>query len=76
MTVFYLVRHGETVWNKEQRLQGWLDSPLSSDGILHAKKLGEQFKGMSFAAAYCSSSERAKETLTYLVHDNKYANSL
>lgn len=70
MTVFYLVRHGETVWNKEQRLQGWLDSPLTSDGIMHAKKLGEHLKNEQFSAAFCSSSERAKETLSYLVHDN------
>ena len=69
MTVFYLVRHGETVWNKEHRLQGWLDSPLTSEGILHAKKLGEQLKNVQFAAAFCSSSERAKETLSYLVFD-------
>lgn len=71
MTIFYLVRHGETVWNKEHRLQGWLDSPLSSEGILHATKLGDYLKEMSFAAAYCSTSERAKETLRYLVHNEK-----
>lgn len=71
MTMFYLVRHGETVWNKEHRLQGWLNSPLSSDGILHATQLGEHLKEVPFAAAYCSSSERAKETLSYLVHDEK-----
>ncbi|XRD26583.1 histidine phosphatase family protein [Lysinibacillus fusiformis] len=32
MTTFYLVRHGETQWNQEQRLQGWLDSPLTDNG--------------------------------------------
>lgn len=69
MTMFYLVRHGETVWNKENRLQGWLDSPLSPEGIQRATKLGEQLKNVPFAAAYCSSSERTKETLHYLVHD-------
>lgn len=69
MTIFYLVRHGETVWNKEHRLQGWLDSPLSGDGILHAKKLGEHLKDIPFAAAYSSSSGRAKETLLHLIVD-------
>lgn len=73
MTMFYLVRHGETVWNKEQRLQGWLNSPLSMDGIMHAKKLGEQFKEVPFAQVYCSSSERAKESLSYLVQNEKMA---
>ncbi|QDQ02694.1 histidine phosphatase family protein [Lysinibacillus fusiformis] len=69
MTTFFLVRHGETVWNKEQRLQGWLDSPLSEQGIQHAKKLGQQLKDIQFAAAYSSSSGRAKETLQFLLAD-------
>lgn len=66
MTTFYLVRHGETVWNKEHRLQGWLDSPLSEMGILHAQKLAEQLKDIPFAVAYSSTSDRAKETAGYL----------
>ncbi|MGN4127910.1 histidine phosphatase family protein [Lysinibacillus sphaericus] len=69
MTTFFLVRHGETEWNQEHRLQGWLDSPLSEKGILHAKKLGEQLKDIQFVAAYSSSSGRAKETLSYLIAD-------
>ncbi|OEC00791.1 phosphoglycerate mutase [Lysinibacillus sphaericus] len=73
MTTFYLVRHGETVWNKEHRLQGWLDSPLSENGILHAKKLGEQLKNIPFTAAYSSTSGRAKETLHYLTAGRKLA---
>ncbi len=44
MTTFYLVRHGETMWNKEHRLQGWLDSPLTEVGVLHAEKLQEYLK--------------------------------
>ncbi|MEB2281193.1 histidine phosphatase family protein [Lysinibacillus xylanilyticus] len=70
MTTFYLIRHGETMWNKEHRLQGWLDSPLSEDGILHAEKLRNHLKKCSFAAAYSSSSGRAKETLHILL-DNR-----
>lgn len=66
VTTFYLVRHGETVWNKEHRLQGWLDSPLSEMGILHAQKLAEQLKDIPFAVAYSSTSDRAKETARYL----------
>lgn len=73
VTTFYLVRHGETVWNKEHRLQGWLDSPLSENGILHAKKLGEQLKNIPFTAAYSSTSGRAKETLHYLTAGRKLA---
>lgn len=73
MTTFYLVRHGETVWNKEHRLQGWLDSPLSEMGILHAQKLAEQLKDIPFAVAYSSTSDRAKETARYLAAGRTFA---
>ncbi|KOS60282.1 histidine phosphatase family protein [Lysinibacillus agricola] len=71
MTTFYLVRHGETVWNKEHRLQGWLDSRLSEKGILHAEKLRDHLKNFSFTAAFSSSSGRAKETMHILVGDRQ-----
>ncbi len=71
VTTFYLVRHGETMWNKEHRLQGWLDSPLSEDGILQAEKLREHIKDLSFVAAFSSSSGRAKETMHILVGDRQ-----
>ncbi|MET4562641.1 broad specificity phosphatase PhoE [Lysinibacillus parviboronicapiens] len=71
VTTFFLVRHGETVWNKERRLQGWLDSPLSEKGILHAEQLAQQLQAIQFAAAYSSSSGRAKETLALLIADRE-----
>ncbi|WP_068985539.1 MULTISPECIES: histidine phosphatase family protein [Lysinibacillus] len=71
MTTFYLVRHGETMWNKEHRLQGWLDSPLSENGISNAKKLQKHLGEIAFAAAFSSSSGRAKETLQILVSDRQ-----
>lgn len=66
MTTFYLVRHGETQWNQEQRLQGWLDSPLTDNGREAAARLQQQLQSILFAAAYCSSSGRAKETMDIL----------
>ncbi|MFJ6267468.1 histidine phosphatase family protein [Lysinibacillus xylanilyticus] len=71
LTTFYLVRHGETMWNKEHRLQGWLDSSLSENGILHAEKLRDHLQNFSFTAAYSSSSGRAKETLHILLGDRQ-----
>ncbi|MEE3809145.1 MULTISPECIES: histidine phosphatase family protein [Lysinibacillus] len=66
MTTFYLVRHGETQWNQEQRLQGWLDSPLTENGRAAAERLHKQLQQIPFAAAYCSSSGRARETMAIL----------
>ncbi|GLC88866.1 histidine phosphatase family protein [Lysinibacillus piscis] len=63
MTTFYMVRHGETIWNQMQRLQGWLDSPLTATGIAQAEKLCEALRDVPFTAAYSSSSGRAMETM-------------
>jgi len=37
-----LARHGQTLWNKEKRLQGWLNSPLSDLGIAQAKNVASK----------------------------------
>jgi probable phosphoglycerate mutase len=41
-TTLYLIRHGETVWNREHRIQGSLDSPLTWRGCEQARRLGER----------------------------------
>ena len=65
----YVVRHGETEWNKEGRLQGWLDSDLTAKGIKQAKQLRKKLELISFDAAYASTSKRAYETANILVGD-------
>lgn len=57
-----LLRHGETVWNRENRIQGHLDSPLSAAGVAQAEALAQRLTGVSFAALYCSDLGRAHET--------------
>lgn len=48
MTHFWLIRHGETQWNANKRLQGWLDIPLSPVGIKQAEQLGDYLRSPSF----------------------------
>jgi alpha-ribazole phosphatase len=62
MGVFYLVRHGETEWNAENRLCGCSDVPLSATGRQQAKSLAERLKPIPFEALYSSPLERALET--------------
>lgn len=50
MTIF-LVRHGETLWNRERRHQGRLDSPLTRRGIDQARAVGVRLQGLPEAAA-------------------------
>ena len=38
------VRHGKTAWNKEMRMQGNVDIPLSEEGIIHAEKMADKLK--------------------------------
>ena len=44
MTRLYLVRHGETEWNLQHRMQGWSNSDLSSNGIKQAMLLRDRLK--------------------------------
>ncbi|NYT62033.1 histidine phosphatase family protein [Alcaligenaceae bacterium] len=49
-TRFWLIRHGETEWNANRRLQGWLDIPLSAVGARQAEQLRDYLQSSSFTA--------------------------
>lgn len=57
-----LVRHGETDWNAERRLQGQLDLPLNSTGLQQAEVLACALAQQSFDALYVSDLQRAQRT--------------
>jgi probable phosphoglycerate mutase len=58
----YLVRHGETDWNLQERIQGHTDIPLNVTGISQAIHLGEILSNVPFSAAYASDLSRAQQT--------------
>lgn len=60
-----LLRHGESVWNKENRFTGWTDVDLSEKGVVEAQEAGKILKaeGFSFDLAYTSVLKRAIKTL-------------
>ena len=62
MGLFYLLRHGETEWNAENRLCGRTDVTLSEAGRRQAKSLAERLKPIPFEALYSSPLKRALET--------------
>ncbi|MEN3341061.1 MAG: 2,3-bisphosphoglycerate-dependent phosphoglycerate mutase [Actinomycetota bacterium] len=70
MTTLLLVRHGETDWNAEGRLQGHTDRPLNAYGREQAKalaaRLAREAEGESVAAIYASDLARARETAEIL----------
>ena len=63
-TKLYLVRHGETLWNVEDKMQGVKDSPLTEKGIEHARSLGSSIKNLSMGIdkIYASDLGRAFTT--------------
>ena len=64
-----LVRHGESLWNLENRFTGWTDVGLSEKGVKEAKEAGELLKkrGYTFDIAYTSVLKRANDTLYYIL---------
>ncbi len=65
----YFVRHGETLWNKEKKIQGQSDIPLNEYGIELAHVTADAMKDISFDIVYSSPLLRAKETADILVKD-------
>lgn len=57
-----MVRHGQSTWNREHRIQGQLDPPLSAEGRIQAELLGARLAGRALVAAYTSDLKRAVET--------------
>lgn len=62
MLRLFLVRHGESIWNEEERIQGQQDIPLSDSGRKQALALGERLKGESIVACFSSPLMRSLET--------------
>ena len=60
------VRHGETAWNVDTRIQGHLDIPLSANGRWQAARLAEALRDESIKAIYASDLTRASETAQYV----------
>ena len=73
MTSIYLVRHGQTAWNKEEIFRGRTDIPLDGTGLKQAELVGQYFKGMEIHAIYSSSLSRALQTAQKIAqfHDLK-----
>lgn len=61
-TALCLVRHGETAWNAERRLQGHLDIPLNDRGDAQARATAKALARHRFAAIYASDLARARQT--------------
>ncbi|NEG69268.1 histidine phosphatase family protein [Bifidobacterium choloepi] len=69
----HLVRHGQTFFNRYNRLQGWSNSPLTESGLADADHAGHLLEHVRFAAAYCSDTTRAETTARRILDINGQA---
>ena len=66
MGIWYIVRHGETVWNRNGRIQGHTDVPLGESGRRQVKMLAKRLAGCSFSTVYASDLSRSIESAQVL----------
>ena len=71
MIKLVLIRHGQSIWNLENKFTGWTDVELSEQGIQEAKEAGKVLKekGFEFDIAYTSVLKRANDTLDYILEE-------
>jgi 2,3-bisphosphoglycerate-dependent phosphoglycerate mutase len=68
MPKLVLVRHGQSLWNLEDRFTGWVDVPLTARGREEAFHAGELLAEYSFDVAYTSALSRAQQTLDLILN--------
>ena len=70
-TEVYLIRHGETMFNQLNKVQGWADSPLTIKGINDLKKTAEVLSQIHFDNMYSSDLKRAIDTVHLMKNANE-----
>ncbi|RYG87458.1 2,3-diphosphoglycerate-dependent phosphoglycerate mutase [bacterium] len=75
MPKLILVRHGQSLWNNQDRFTGWVDVPLTEEGRRQAQQAGELLKAHSFDVAYTSDLQRAQVTLDLILEHSGRQNT-
>mgnify|MGYP005836079769 CR=1 FL=1 len=70
MPKLVLIRHGQSLWNLENRFTGWVDVPLTPQGEAEAASAAEKIRHLSFDVAYTSALLRAQRTLAIILETN------
>ena len=71
----YIVRHGESINNRDKLWSGWMDIPLTEKGVTDAQKAGKVLSGVEFDKIYSSDLIRARQTLETAIPDCDYETS-
>jgi 2,3-bisphosphoglycerate-dependent phosphoglycerate mutase len=76
LTILVLIRHGQSLWNAENRFTGWTDIDLSKKGENEAKAAGEKLENVSFDVVHTSALMRAQRTAEIIIKHNKKAQDI
>jgi 2,3-bisphosphoglycerate-dependent phosphoglycerate mutase len=76
MQKLVLIRHGESIWNQENRFTGWTDVDLSAEGYEQAKRAGKLLKqhGYNFDIGFTSVLKRSIKTLHIVLEELDHLN--
>ena len=69
MPKLILIRHGQSIWNLQDRFTGWVDVPLSPQGKNEARRAAKGLAGFQIDVAYTSALSRAQETLRIILEE-------
>jgi 2,3-bisphosphoglycerate-dependent phosphoglycerate mutase len=72
MSRLFLVRHGQSVWNLQNRFTGWVDVSLSRQGVIEAQQAAALLAGVHFDAAFTSTLLRAQHSLYEILRQNRH----
>ncbi|MEQ9064351.1 MAG: 2,3-diphosphoglycerate-dependent phosphoglycerate mutase [Vicingaceae bacterium] len=69
MSKLVIVRHGQSLWNKENKFTGWVDVDLAEKGVEEAMEAGRLLRGITFDVAFTSALKRAQRTLELILSE-------
>jgi len=68
----FLVRHGQSIWNLQNRFTGWVDVSLSRQGVIEAQQAAVMLTGEHFDVAFASTLLRAQDSLYEILRQNRH----
>jgi|TARA_B000000557_G_scaffold181732_1_gene148450 2,3-bisphosphoglycerate-dependent phosphoglycerate mutase len=71
LTTLVLIRHGQSLWNAENKFTGWTDIGLSEKGIKEAEEAGKKLENVPFDVVHTSALIRAQKTAEIIIKNNK-----
>ena len=76
MVTLVLIRHGQSLWNAENKFTGWTDIGLSEKGIKEAQDAGKKLEDVEFDVVHTSALIRAQKTAEIIIENNKKLESI